>query len=164
MIALALAALAADPTPSRSSSAGLQAGSLAFKGPGRHDLAPAIGAWTRTGLGPAVLTGDLLASARGTDGVFAHRTAQARLGASIGVGAGDHRAHTGIGLGPALVLRTGSVGERSFVDLDPGLRALTHFDLRLGRSPVALRYQLAALTRGIRRWDFDVLLGIGAWL
>lgn len=146
------------------SSVGLLGGSLANKGPARHDLSALVGAWGRAPVGPLTLSGDLIGTLRGqADGVFAHRTMQARLAAVIGPGTGDERAHVGLGLGPGLVVRQGRVGDRTFVDLTPGLRTLAHLDVRLA-GPLALRFQMGSLTRGVRRWDFDAALGVGAWL
>ncbi|MEZ4321210.1 MAG: hypothetical protein R3F61_27290 [Myxococcota bacterium] len=143
-------------------SAGLYGGPLAYRGPVRHDLRPAFGVWGRAPVGPLQLTGELLGAWR-SRASLEHRVILGRASVLAGVGTGGERAHVGIGLGPALVVRTGSAGPYAFTAFSPAVRAATHFDLHLGRLPLAARYQLGTTVRAARAWDFDVAIGLGAW-
>lgn len=143
-------------------SAGLYGGPLAFKGPARHDLRPAVGAWGRVPVGPLQLTAELLGTGRSRASIE-HQVILGRASAAIGVDTGD-RVNIGVAAGPALVLRAGSAGGHGFTDFAPALRTLAHFDLTLGKTPLVARYQMGTTTRALYAWDFDAAVGLGvAW-
>ncbi len=160
MIALVAAAFA-GPVPS--ASVGVTAGPLAYKGAARHDVRPNIGVWGRTRWRRVSLLGELSTSWR-TRRSLDHSVSASRIAVLSGLGTGSDRIHTGLAAGPALQLRVTAAGDYDLFRVDPGVRALTWFDLRIGQTPVMLRYQLGATTRGLFAWDFDVAAGIGVWL
>lgn len=147
------------------SSWGLLGGTLATRGPARHDVAGAWGTWVRGERGAWSGTVDLMSAARTFDGdPFVHRSRTLRLTGVVGPGAGSDVAHTGIGVGPAAVLRWGRAGDHRFTVFDPGLRVLGHLDATPLDVPLVIRLQAGTTMRGIRQWDVDVLVGMGvAW-
>jgi hypothetical protein len=163
MIALLALALAEGAEPVPSASVGARVGTLAYKGPARHDLRPDIGLWGRTRWKRVQLGAELSTGWR-TRRPLEHSVSASKASVLAGIGTGSERVHIGLAGGPALQLRVTSAGDYDVVRLDPGFRMVSWFDLRLGRTPLMLRYQVGSTVRGLWAWDFDAAAGVGVWL
>ena len=163
MIALWLSVALAQPH----SSAGVSVGAASIRTAARHSVAPSLGGWVLHRNGFAV-GGEFATVARRASGeLYTHRRREV-TGAFL-VGGGVDSGAFGVDwlAGPAGSLAWGRLKSDTidlrFVEPTAGIRLRNSLDMRPSES-VVVRIGMGAMTRGLQRWDFDVLMGIGgAW-
>ena len=149
------------------SSAGGLVGVASVRTAARHAVMPALGGWALYRKGFAVGT-EVFTLARNTDGeLYTHRRREVSAAALVGGGLDSGAFGVDWLVGPVGALAWGRLTadgiDRPFTEPTIGMKLRNGIDLRPSEH-VVVRLGMGATTRGLQRWDYDVVFGIGgAW-